>query len=360
MADEFIPKPFSLKYKLDKEILNVPLEIVEISEDKENIKKILEDNVSEILTDGSKDIGDFMNNHDEFVRYIGDMSDFISDLDKRDKLDFMFVLYIGKSFNHLESYYRNADMTFLVAANKLNAFAIRLEEFTGKETKITILAENGFFDRYVLHTDVNLSLNVVKQAKEIMEQLGGFEKVEIKMLDDFLPEDIEDLSNKELEKSKNNPSGLNSKNIKNVFKVFHYSYPTDSFEEAVKLYSSKEGKEKVKRWEYETALRYLANKRARYNWGFWEKYKAEYIKSSDSRKSNTVYFDFHVGKLMHTHGVAVLEPDVLMCDHFYDHFYEVAMLFKIHERRLILHTFNGLPLFFEGENMIPIPLAKKP
>jgi len=39
MADEFIPKPFSLKYKLDKEILNVPLEIVEISEDKENIKK---------------------------------------------------------------------------------------------------------------------------------------------------------------------------------------------------------------------------------------------------------------------------------------------------------------------------------
>jgi len=334
-----IPKPARLKYEIDKSLTESSMKIEKREAKIENIKKILEDDANEILNNGSENLAEFMKSNG-FAQFTGDIEKFNYSMRAREKIEFLLQAYVGKSYNNLEACDTNIDMTFLIFANRLNVFAKKVEELTKKRTKIVLLAENNFFDKYILQIKEKKSEDSVEKAKEIMEKLGGFEKVEIKMLDDFLPEDIEDLSNKELEKLRNN--SLDRK-LKETYDTFYLSYPTKNFDRAVELYTGEEGREEVKQWARGATLRYKAYLDARDNWGFYEKYWRDYIISTVSSKPNTVVFEYHLGRVTPLHGVSVKEKDKIISERLYD----VAKDSQINGKKLILHTFRDIPLFFQ-------------
>jgi hypothetical protein len=340
MKNKTIPKLVPLKYKLDASLSKTQVIIENRIVSESNVKKLLEKDATKLLNNKSTELQGFMRSN-RFAQFSGDVENFVSDVEKRDELRFLLLLYIGKVFNHLKSYYFNIDLSFLAFANKLNAFAKKVEMLSGKTTKIVIATENGLLDKYVLGTSVSKSLNMVAQAKKIIRKLN-FEKLEFRPLSLFLPKKFGILVRKELRKLANKPQAENSKELKEVFNVFFLSFPTKSFKQAVQLYTNKKQLKKINQWALKASLRYIAFMKARYNWRFWERYKKDYIRSSVSPKSDIVNFEYHIGRVTPTHGVAVVEQGSIDTEYFYD----LVKSCQIRRKKLVLYRFENLPFFF--------------
>jgi hypothetical protein len=340
MKNKMITKLVPLRYKLDTSLSKTQLITKNRLVAESNVKKLLEKDATKLLNNKSTELQGFMRTN-RFAQFDGDIKNFVSDIERRDELSFLLLLYVGKVFNHLKSYYFNIDLSFLAFANKLNAFAKKVETLSGKTTKIVIATENGLLDKYVLGISPGKSLNMVAQAKEIIRKFS-FDKLEFKPLSLFLPKNFGILVRKELRKLTNKPLAENSKELREVFNVFFLSFPTKSFKQAVQLYTDKKQLKKINQWAFKATLRYIAFTKARYNWGFWERYKKDYIRSSVSPKSGIVNFEYHVGRVTPPHGVAVVEQESIGTEYFYD----LVKSCKIHRKKLVLYRFNNLPFFF--------------
>jgi len=342
IKNRLIPNSTPLRHKLDASLSRRPLIIENRTVEEATIKKLLEEDAGEIVNNQNTELKGFMKSN-SFAQFGGDIEDFISDVEKRSKLDFLMAGYVGKAFNHLESPYLNIDLSSLAFMNRLNTFAVKVEMLTGKPAKVVIATENGLFDKYVLGTNIDKSLNMVVQAKRIIKRFG-FEKIEFKPFSSLLPKNFEKIVDKELQKLSDEKLTKRSEEINDVSKVLFLSFPTKSFRQAIKLYTDKKELKKIDQWTFRASLGYLAFTRARHNCGFWEKYRNKYIESSVSPKSNIVNFRYHVGRVTPPHGVAVIQQGSIITERFYD----LVKSCQTHKKRPVLYRFNNIPFFFQG------------
>lgn len=337
MRDKLIPEPARLRYKLDKNLYRVPpIENKKVGRNR--IKRILEMDTNAVFKGKSTSLKGFMASN-EFAHFGGNIRSFTSDIERRKDLRFFCLMYVGKSFNHLEAPYRNPDLSFLVTISRLNIFALIMEELTGKKTKVTVATENGLFDRCVLGTSTKKSGMMVLQAKKLA-RVFGFDRIEFKPLSIFLPKNFAHLVEEELDRLTAVPVSKENKEFREVFDTFLLSFPTKSFRQAVLIYSDMEKRKKIDQWALDTSLKYLAFTKARYNLGFWEGLADSYIRSSLSPKSGIVNFKYNAGRVTPPHGVAVVEKEKINTEHFYD-------LVKLHrDGGISLFKFDNMPFFF--------------
>ncbi len=340
MRNRSIPKPVRLRYRLDRRLQGMP-QIKNEKVGRDQIEKILEEDSNAIFKDGGT-MEEFMAGNG-FAYFGGDIRLFVSDIEQRKEINFLCLMYVGKSFNHLESPYRNPDLSFLVLISRLNTFARRIEELTGKMAKITIATENGLFDRYVLGTSVKTSNKMVLQAKRLA-RLFNLEKIEFKSLSSFLPKNFVRLADEELDKlTKAQISGKN-KELGGVFDVLLLSSPTKSFGQAVRIYSDRKLHRRIEKWAFSASLKYLAFTKARYSIDFWKKLAERYIRSSVSPKSGILNFKYNIGRVAPLHGVAVIGKSGVSTERFYDLVKQCK-----DSGRISLFRFDNMPFFFKAE-----------
>ena len=329
------------RHGIDVSLLDREIEFEDADISKGRIKEILDKDIHSYFH------GDFASLEDlifsgGFTSYEGKRADLIAALEDRESLHFLVLSYLGKMQNALRTPYRTPDLSSIAFLNRLDFFARTAEKITGKDTSVTIAAENKAFETSIFRTSHDFSEQMIESTQGLIKDFG-LTKVRVEPLEKFLGgeeyyKEFED----ELELERANGKLRNSSGFRHIYDIFYMLYPTGTFEESVRLYTSESGAAEIAEWTTESALRYSAFHEARAKTDFWGRNR-DYIRSSVSSRPNVLVFQYGPGRVSPFNGVSTLDSMRIGTEYFSDLVGD-SPVGKVVFSRL---KYNGLPFIFD-------------
>jgi hypothetical protein len=305
---------------------------------KERIAHILKKDAEEFVGSGYADAADLITNG-RFAKYNGNINHFLAGISQRKKLDLLLVIAIGKIDNNLKCEFKRPDLVNLIFFSRLNAFAGQLEKLTGKKVSVAIAIENTFFDKHVLRVPDPMYTRTTTVSSKRMVSDFGLKHLHLYPIDRFLSgkKYLRDFysSVSSLDKKKASIRGLSE--FKTFYRVFYESYPTTTFEEAVRLYTTPTSKKAIAEWAADSTIRYISFFRARDEMDFWGT-NGEYVRTSVSPRKGVLQFEYGVGRMSPLHGMATYNNGKISTERFYD------VVMALHKKgRMPVWYYNGAP-----------------
>ncbi len=280
--------------------------------------KDLIDNDAESIFSDSYESLEALYSKCKFITFEGSIKEYAERLEQRDKINFMFLAYLGKSQNDLRSNIRKPDLSVLALLNRLSVFANKVGDVTGKEVSITIATENSYYDKNILLIKKSIASQTMEKAKALMNEFG-IRNIALEPVESFLQgEDFQREFDKEVqENSPMEKSILNAEKHSDLKGITYYLVPTRSFGSAVKAYTSPSGKRAALEKAGESMVRYLAFMGAREKMDFWD-YNKRFVRSTLSFKPGVTTFQYSVGRMPPFHGVATVRNGRISTEYYYD------------------------------------------
>jgi hypothetical protein len=328
------------RHGIDASLLDRRIEFEDGEVSKEKIKEILDNDIRGYFH------GDFASLEDlifsgGFASYEGKRAELLATLEDRESLHFLVLSYLGKMQNALRTPYRTPDLSSIAFLNRLDFFAKTAGEITGKDTSVTIAAENKAFETSIFRTGRDLSEQMIESTRGFIRDFG-LTKVRVEPLEKFLGgEEYYREFEEELELERADSELRNSSGFRHIYDIFYMLYPTETFEESVRLYTSKSGAAEIAEWTTESALRYSAFHEARAKTDFWGRNR-DYIRSSVSSRPNVLVFQYGPGRVSPFNGVSTMDSMRIGTEYFSDLVGD-SSLGKVVFSRL---KYNGLPFVF--------------
>ena len=250
-----------------------------------------------------------------FASYEGDIDGLVSGFRSREQLDFLILIYLGRTQNKLKAQNSSTDLSMIIFFSRLSTLCSELERITSKEAKITVAVENTFFERNIFRSNVDPEI----EMRNVRQLLSDFEikRICFEPVQKFLGEDYMDSFKNNLEILKRKESELKADpSFNKMFGLFYGSYPTKSFDEALSLYSSGTNPE-ISEWAMESTIRYMAFFNARDETDFWGR-NSNFIRSTDSNRKGVLSFRFSVGRLSPTQGTSTVNKEGIGTEYYYD------------------------------------------
>ncbi len=305
----------SFKGRVKRSIADKHIMVVKKAVGKREIQRILDTDARRMVKSGNT-LRSFLETN-KVARYNGSVGEFAGMLKGRKTLDFLMVTYMGKMYNNLKSDFKNPDLSNLVFVNRVNAFARKLHELTGKKVQVTIATENGLFDRDVLRIKRPLYRKQLAQLQKLMDDFG-IEYVRLRPLDEFVGSRYQGAFRRSVSRLNKDRGALPaSADFRPVFETFYSSYPSDTFREAVGNYTDSKTQERIEKWTLDALVRYMSFHAARSETDFWGINKG-YIRCSVSNRKGVLVFEYGVGRMSPLHGMAVYRKNGVFTEHFYD------------------------------------------
>lgn len=310
---EFMPFRFKLSPKMAK--FNPKFEKQSVT--KKEVRELIDNDVESFFSKKYKNLEELYNKC-KFITFEGNVKEYVKRLNQKDKINFMFLAYLGKSQNHLRSNIRNPDISVLALLNRINLFAEKTSEMTGKEAKVTIAIENAYYNKNILLIGNSAVPQTLKKVRALMNDFN-IKNIDLVPVEKFLQGNT-------FQKVFEEDVRRNASMQKNILKMDKYSdlrgityylIPTASFSAAVKMYTSPGGKKLVAKKASESMIRYLAFMSARDKTDFWG-YNKRFVRCTLSFKPGATTFQYSVGRMPPFHGVAIVRKDRISTEYYYD------------------------------------------
>ncbi len=329
------------RHGIDASLLERDIEFEDGEVSENRIKEILDHDVRSYFHGNFASLKDLIS-PGGFASYDGKGTDLLAALEDRESLHFLVLSYLGKMQNALRAPYRNPDLSSIAFLNRLDFFARTVEKITGKDTSVTIAAENKAFDISIFRTGHDFSEQMIESTRSLIRDFG-LTKVRVEPLEKFLGgKEYYREFEAELELERADDKLKDSSGFRHIYEIFYMLYPTRTFEESVKLYTSESGAAEIAEWTTESALRYSAFHEARAKTDFWGR-NGDYIRSSVSSRPNVLVFQYGPGRVSPFNGVSTLDSMKVGTEYFSDLVGDSASG-KVVFRRL---KHNGLPFIFD-------------
>ncbi len=329
------------RHAIDASLLDREIVFEDSPVSRDRIREILEEDTRRYFDGNFRSLDDLIFSGG-FTSYDGKHEDLLASLKNRESMHFLMLSYLGKMQNALRAPYRNPDLSSIAFLNRLDFFAKKAEALTGKDTSITVAAENKAFDVSIFRTGNDTSEQMLERTKSLIRDFG-LTRVRVEPLEKFLGgKEYYSEFEAELERERANMELRKSGGFRHIYNIFYMLYPTRTFEESVRLYTSKPGASEIAKWTEESALRYSAFHEARAKMGFWEK-NTDYIRSSVSSRPNVMVFQYGPGRVSPFNGVSALDSARIGTEYFSDLVGDRDPGKAIF-RRLV---YNGLPFLFD-------------
>lgn len=249
-----------------------------------------------------------------FARYEGDRSRLLDALERRKRIDFLALCYMGKIPNHLQAGSITFDLAEITFLARLNRFCEVLESAVDKPVSFTVAVEDAFFDQHIFRYEASRGPMTLRRVRE---ELSRFDLSHVRAddLSDYLASDFVPV----FEECIGTTDVAADEDMSARFqRTFELAYPTRSFAEAVAQYSDPNGRREIARWAELSTERYVAFFEARNRTEFWRR-NGGFMRATDSERASVVQVNFGIGRVSVPHGVAVLEGDGgIGCDYYYD------------------------------------------
>ncbi len=306
------------RYEISGSVAKKKMRVERSNIDKAKVLSILGNDAKEFVGSGYKDTRSFLTNNG-FARYNGDVNEFLAAIENRKRLDLLLVIAIGKIYNNLKCNFKEPDLANLAFFSRLEAFATQMERLTGKKVSIAVAVENTFFDKHVLRVNKpSFTRMTLEMSRKLAKDLG-LAHLSIYPIDKFLAGKRyeRDFYDSVSELNKRRSSLKKQSEFKTFYKVFYESYPTKTFNEAIRLYTSAAGRRRVGAWATDSTIRYIAFFRARDKMDFWGT-NGSYIRTSVSPRSNVLQFEYGIGRMSPLHGMGTYGNGAIGTERFYD------------------------------------------
>ncbi len=310
---EFMPFRFELDPKM--ETFDAVFEKQNLT--RKEVKNLIDQDAESIFEDGYVSLEELYSEC-TFITFEGAIKEYEERIRQRDKINFMFLAYLGKSQNDLRSNIRMPDISVLALLNRLSVFAKKVSEIAGIETKITIATENAYYDKNILLIENSIASQTMKKAEALMSDFG-IKNITLQPVEKFLQgDDFQKEFDKEvMENALMKTEIINSEKHSDLKGITYYLMPTESFKSAVKRYTSQNGKEVALNKASESMARYLAFMGARDKMGFWD-HNNRFVRSTLSFKPGVTTFQYSIGRMPPFHGVAIVRNSQISTEYYYD------------------------------------------
>jgi hypothetical protein len=304
--------------------------------DKAGVKKLLDQDLAHIFSRDYKDEKDLILNSG-FTTYIGSTKRLFDEIGSRKRSDFLLLTYLGKMRNALRTTYTSCDLSNLIFLNRLNRFALLLQELGGKPAKIMVAGENRTFDHDIFRFGSSRSAGIIRQARDLAGEFR-MKNIEIRPLETFIGGRryrnafIESLG--ELRSQKKTRS---SDEFKTLFKVFWNATSPPSLNEAVVAYTGSSRLAAKKRDAEESAFRYMAFQKARSETDFWGR-NGRFMRSTVSTRDGVLTFKYEIGRLAPFQGMSIYNKKVGT-----EFLYDILCAVKGRDVTLNMLYYHGFP-----------------
>ncbi|MDE1851274.1 MAG: hypothetical protein KGH69_01115 [Candidatus Micrarchaeota archaeon] len=345
MKTGIMPKASSMPFRFgwSDAVLSKRISFKRRSVSKDALKRMIaKDAKSRIRTD-FKSTEQFIKGNG-FARYDGDVKRYAEYLESMPRNDFLVVTYIGKIQNNLKVEFKNPDLSTLAYLNRLDSFAKALQGFTGRRTRIRLAMENDVFDSSIfIGVKPSHTRRMMDGTRKFASEFG-LKNVECVPLSSVIGgKAYKKAFGEYVDHWTRHWDELRKvKNFESMFYTPFTSYPTQTFEEAVRLYTTSKGLKKVKDWTKRSVIRYSAFHDARTKTDFWNlKQNRGYIRSTVSGRPEVLSFDYSMGRIAALHGMAATNKGRLDTEYFYD----IVRANRSNNVNLDVWHYKGVPFY---------------
>ncbi len=284
------------------------------------LQDILKEDIDHLFADHPRSLDEIIGSGEKtFARYRGNRAVLLTELERRPRIDFLALCYVGKIPNHIQTGDVRFDLAELCFFKRLDFFCRQLSDVLGKPVSFTIAVEDQFFDTHIFGYETSYSSETLQRSREELERLGCT-NVNAEPLTRYLSTEFLSVFETRVLESARDLGNISEA----MRRTFELAYPTTAFEAALRQYDDLRGREVIQHWADYRVRQYMAFFEARDRTRFWECNRL-FMRATDSERESVVQVEFGVGRVSVPHGVAILRnAHVIDCEYYYDFITERA------------------------------------